>query len=207
MHTPQPRAAPRQASASEDALERRDRAIVFALGLLFLVAGSVGVYLFTNVTRRIDELHYANLEGAVSLAAAENALWRLRYGFPQFLVLGPEDRAKIVAEEPKLYAEIAKSVDGYRARATDPDELAALRNWDERYEAYHTMRPHWFELISAGKMEEAARWRAEYTTPRGAAAVQALADLIKLQQEVAGRRYAEVAETARFSSGTLIVVM
>src|SRR5262245_24787282 len=105
----------------------RDRVIAGALALLCCVAAGVGVYLFANVTQRIEQLHHANLEGAVSLAEAQNALWRLRYGFPQFLVLGPEDRAKIVADEPKLYAEIRTAMNGYRTRASTPEEQAALQ--------------------------------------------------------------------------------
>src|SRR3972149_10287528 len=53
----------------------------------------------------VKELHHADVKGAIALAQAQDALWRLRYGFPQFLVLGAEDRARIVAQEPQLYDE------------------------------------------------------------------------------------------------------
>src|SRR5262245_43101203 len=45
-----------------------------------------------------ETLQKNNVQGAVQLANAESALWKLRYGFPQFLVLGQKDREKIVQE-------------------------------------------------------------------------------------------------------------
>ena len=154
----------------------------------------------------MDELHRSNLEGAVALASAQDALWRLRYGFPQFLVLRPEERDRIVAAEAGLYAQIRRAVGRYRARAHTPEERATLRRWDELYTAYVRARPRWFELVKAGKAGEAAEWRARTTTPLGAGAVQALDELIELQQQVAAARYARVKRAAKTGSAALISI-
>ena len=54
----------------------------------------------------VDRFNRNQVLGAMQLASAMDALWKLRYGFPQFMVLGLEDRERILAEEPKLYAQI-----------------------------------------------------------------------------------------------------
>ena len=48
-------------------------------------------------------------------------------------------------------------------------------------QAYIGARPKWFELVAAGKMEEAAEWRAKTTTVTGGATVKGLTSLMDLQ--------------------------
>ena len=77
--------------------------LLAAVGVVLIGVAAVGLagwrYTTTLATEYTD-LYQNNLQAAVQLADAQDALWRLRYGFPQFLVLGAEDRRKIVAEEP-----------------------------------------------------------------------------------------------------------
>jgi hypothetical protein len=86
----------------------------------------------------------------VLLAQAQDAMWRLRYGFPQFLVLGPEERRQIVAEEPLLYAEIRRTMDEYAATGLQPVQRQALAEWKEAFEKYVQARPRWFQLEVLG---------------------------------------------------------
>jgi methyl-accepting chemotaxis protein len=155
---------------------------------ILIIVSTANVVVLHDSSRRHDALVDNNLSGAVDLAEAQNALWQLRYGFPQFLVLGAEDRAKIVADEPKWYAIIEENIASYAAGDRTDEERAALMTWEESYTKYRNARPHWFELISAGKMEEAAEYRAATTTPFGRASVAALEALIALQQETAEQR-------------------
>jgi Four helix bundle sensory module for signal transduction len=71
-------------------------------GMIVLSLGIFGFVSWLNtrdLSTDFDSLYKDHLQAAVSLANAESTLWQLRYSFPQFLVLGPEERAKIVADE------------------------------------------------------------------------------------------------------------
>lgn len=135
--------------------------------------------------RAINSLDRQHLQGAVSLANAAEALWRLRYGFPQFMVLDDEDRLKILADQPALYAQLERNLKAYEASRRSGRELDSLRQLRQRLRHYIDARPKWFELYRAGKLEEAADWRARHTTPLGAATVAAFENQIALQQKVA----------------------
>src|SRR5262249_10990460 len=124
-----------------------------------------------------------NVMAGVYLANSENALWQLRYGFPQYMVLEAEDRKKIVADEPKWYAMIDENMRAYAAGARTAEEQQVLREWDTAYHQYSQARPKWFQLRDAGKFEEAAEWRSQTTTPFGASAVRTLERLVALQRQ------------------------
>jgi hypothetical protein len=96
-----------------------------------LVVGSAAFILYdTNQARKNYESLYQNTRGAVLLADAQNALWQLRYGFPQFMVGDTAARAVIVADESKWYKQINDALDAYASLDLSQDEkrgLAALR--------------------------------------------------------------------------------
>jgi chemoreceptor-like protein with four helix bundle sensory module len=121
-----------------------------------------------SFSSEFDALYEHNLIAAVLLADAQDALWQLRYGFPQFLVLGLEDRKRIVAEQGQWYAVIDEKIKAYKARKLTLEEQDALTEWTDAYGAYVEARPHWFELRETGATAEAAEWRAHMTTPLGA---------------------------------------
>ena len=170
--------------------------VVLALATI----GAVGWWYVSSLSADFESLYAGNLQAAVNLGRAEGALWQLRYGFPQFMVLSPEDRARIVGDEPKWYRVIDDSMRGYEERGRTPEERKALAEWREVFTKYVQARPRWFELYGAGKLKEAAEWRAQTTTPFGAAAVGGLAKLIELQQQAGAAKLqaaAARADTAR----------
>lgn len=57
---------------------------------------------------------------------------------------------------------------------------------------YLEARPKWFELLGAGKTEEAAAWRAQTTPPFGAATVKGLSQLIELQEKNCTKRIEQI---------------
>jgi methyl-accepting chemotaxis protein len=164
---------------------------------IMLLIGVVGWRFSARLTDEFTELYQRHLQGAIYLAKAEGALWQLRYGFPQFLVLGPEDQRRIVDEEARLYRVVEENVEAYAAGALTLSEQRAVRDWDESYKRYRDARPRWFELVTAGRTEEAAAYNAQTTTPYGAAAVEALERLLSLQREVAAEQQVGVLLTAR----------
>jgi chemoreceptor-like protein with four helix bundle sensory module len=91
-----------------------------AVLVLLVVVGSIGWRSIATLAAEYASLSNHNLGGAIYLANAEGALWQLRYGFPQFLVLGPEERAKIVADEAKWYQQIDENMKAYATGASGP---------------------------------------------------------------------------------------
>lgn len=168
------------------------------------ILGAVSWLETRNLASEFESLYADNLEAAVSLAKADSSLWQLRYGFPQFMVLGPEDRAKIVADEPKRYTEINESIKAYAAGKRTPEEKQALQEWEEVFNKYVEARPLWFKLQGAGKIKEAAEWRAKTTTPFGAGSVKALNRLVELQQHVGEGKHRTVAKEVAYSTKLLV---
>ena len=116
------------------------------------------------------------------LGRAQSALWELRYGFPQFLVLTDlENRRKIVDAEPGLYKALEDNLKTYgESEGLTPEELQGLRATTDAWNTYKTRRAQWFTYISEGRTEEAAAWRVQYTTPLGAATVRSFTQLIDI---------------------------
>ena len=140
-----------------------------------LIVGSAAFTLYnTTQARKNYERLYHNTRGAVLLADAQNALWQLRYGFPQFMVGDAAARAKIVADESKWYKQIDDGLDAYALLDISQDEKRGLAALREIYKKYVEARPLWFNLYGGGKIEEAADWRAKTTTPFGAGHCQCL---------------------------------
>ena len=186
--------------------------LAVAFGIATALVILLGVQSIANARRlagHIHSLYDDNTRAAVHLADAQNALWQLRYGFPQFLVLtDPASRQKIVDDERKWYAVINEKLDAYEAGERTAEEKKALAALKAVYRQYMEARPPWFQLIMAGKTEEAAAWRARTTTPFGAATVKGFADLISLQQQVGEARQLEaLADAARIDAVSKVALV
>jgi methyl-accepting chemotaxis protein len=171
--------------------------LLAAFGVVLILMGAVGLdgrQATMRMSAQAEQLFDNNVEAAVQLSAAQSALWELRYGFPQFMVV-PEKRQEILDSQAKHYATIDESLRRYAAAERTPEERAALAEWEQAFTQYRQARPRWFELYGAGKFEEAADWRAKTTTPYGAASVAALGKLLELQDE-AGQARLEQADAA-----------
>jgi methyl-accepting chemotaxis protein len=164
----------------------------FGLVLTLLVAvGAVGWASTRVVTNKASSLYQDRVVAAVDLGKAQSALWELRFNFPQYLS-SPENRAEIIAGEPKLYQAIDELMATYAATVLTDAEGAALADWTEAFEAYKGFRPHWYELQQAGKTAEAATYRQETTWPAGQRASEALDRMIGLQQSAGATQYQDI---------------
>ncbi|MGL5059360.1 MAG: HAMP domain-containing methyl-accepting chemotaxis protein [Microcoleus sp.] len=166
--------------------------LILLVGLL----GFVGWQNTVELAKETENLYANQLNGAVALANSESALWKLRYGFPQFIVQ-PEKRSEILKEEPELYKIIDTNLQNYASGELTPQEKAAFDKVKNVYQKYVAARPRWFELQQAGKIEEAATYRATTTTLFGAETVQALNSLINLQREVGEQKHTQIAAKVR----------
>ena len=77
-----------------------------------------------RLMQALDHIVQRHGKGAVQLASAQNALWQLRYGFPQFMVLTDKAaRDKIVADEAKWYKEIDDNIAAFKKSSHSPEEI------------------------------------------------------------------------------------
>jgi len=149
----------------------------------FMLAALAGVSGFSMVTiRDLEQTIRLERSKEALLGRAQSALWELRYGFPQFLVLDDqESRRKILAAEPGLYQALEDNLKAYgEGEGLTPEEAQGYRATLDAWNAYKSRRAQWFTYIAEGRTEEAANWRAQYTTPLGAATVMALGHLIDI---------------------------
>ena len=155
--------------------------LLAGFGVMLMLTAIFGAIAVLQIASLQDTLRRTQGKEAL-LGRAQSALWELRYGFPQFLVLtGAEDRKKIIDAEPRLYAALDDDLKQYGASPglTD-EEVAAHRELTEAFEKYKARRAQWFQYVADGRMEDAVAWRAQYTTPLGSAAVKAFTRQIEI---------------------------
>jgi methyl-accepting chemotaxis protein len=157
-----------------------------------VVGGAIGWKSTEVLSSRIHDINADILDGAMRLATAEEALWQLRYGIPQFLVLGADERKSIRADEAKWYTIVDENVASYARGRRSPEEKILLKEWDDAFRKYKEARPRWFDLEEAGKTAEAAEWQARMTAPYGAASAKNLAKLTEMRREAGTRQAADV---------------
>jgi methyl-accepting chemotaxis protein len=180
--------------------------LLVAFGVVLTLLGGVGLAGRQATVRMSDQaklLYENNVQAAVQLGTAQSALWELRYGFPQFIA-DPTKRQEILDSQAKWYTVIDDNLRRYAAGRRTAEERQALAGWEQAFTQYRQARPHWFELYAAGKIEEAADWRAKTTTPFGAASVAALGSLLELQQRAGSQRLQEVTALGRQSTQLLV---
>ena len=104
-----------------------------AITILFVIGAAIATIVMSlSYERRLEAMYRDHLLGTVALASAMDELWKLRYGFPQFMVLGVDERRRIVAEEPQRYAAIERHLKDYSSTRRSPEERESL----ERLLAY-----------------------------------------------------------------------
>jgi methyl-accepting chemotaxis protein len=184
--------------------------LYLGFGLMALLVAISGLIVWKQSS---DTVHYlevaeASTGGAVALADAQSALWQLRYGFPQFMLSDDAARKRIVEDEAKWNGVVNESLKAYSAEGLSAEEDKALKDLQEVYGKYMAARPKWFALYGEGKVEEAKEWRAQTTTPLGAATVKGFSDLINLQKKVTEANHqAAIASTDKTRKGMLAYVV
>ncbi len=169
--------------------------------------GLVGWQYTHTMSDEFDHLYTDNLQSAVHLSNAERGLWELRFGIANYEGWSVADRARIRAEEPKWLRQVDENMKAYSQGARSMTEQEALKDWDEWYTKYVAARPHWFDLIDAGKHEEAFEHRAATTTPFAANSVKSLAKLIAIQNELGDAKRTQVNSEANSSLQMIRVLL
>jgi methyl-accepting chemotaxis protein len=191
--------------------------LTIAKKIYAILGGILGIFLVMfglllaashEQTSEYAERYHRDVEAAVQLSTAQDALWRLRYGFPQFLAYpeGSAERQKIVDDEPGLHAAVAEALGRFEKTGIDAAQGKVLSQLREAYRQYTEARPRWFQLIREGKLQDAADWRARTTTPFGAATVKGFGDLLSLSQKASASHIEELT-AATSHARTLVVIM
>jgi hypothetical protein len=116
-------------------------AISFTVALAIIAAAAAtAIRISIDYERTLTASYRDHLLGAVSLSNAMDALWKLRFGLAQFMVVEGE-RQRIVAEEPKLYAVIEENLKNYAAIKQQQEDKEALRLLLESFRRYTDARP------------------------------------------------------------------
>lgn len=172
-------------------------ALGFGILLTMLCAASAMTWKsMADASARYDESRQA-MVGAVSLSAAQSALWEMRFGVAQFIVGDETARRKILDNEPKWRGEIEGALKQYAALDLTTGETKALTELTAVFARFVDGRPKWFELEGGGKLEEAKEWRAKTIFPDGAATVKAFNDLLEQQQKASAEKQESALGAAR----------
>jgi methyl-accepting chemotaxis protein len=108
-------------------------------------------------SQRIYADYAEQVRGGIYLSNAERAMWELRFGVAQFMLLDDQAREKILAEGPKWYDEMAENLKAYANANKASEEKEAVKQFEDVFGKYKDARSNWFELYRAGKKE--CLWR------------------------------------------------
>lgn len=179
--------------------------------LITLFVGATGWWYIRNLSQEIGGLYRENLQASTYLANAETGLWELRFALPNYLIGDDEMRQQIAASSEKYVRQVEDNVKLYSALPLSSSERDVLREWAEQFSAYIRARPHYFALVSAGKLDEAKEYRARETNPPAALAVRALVRLIDTQRQLgatrAERAEAEAVMASRVMLGLVVLAV
>ena len=171
---------------------------------LALVA--LGYVMVSQMSTATAEMYNKGMVGSKLLSEGNNAVWDLRFGIANYTLANPEARKKILEGRPALYAILDESLKKYAALDLPKEQAATLKELLEAYGQYKNGAPHWFELIDADKMPEAAEYRAKVTNVAGGAMVKQLKALLEAQLKINEQLEKEALATAR-QAHTLLVIM
>lgn len=118
---------------------------------------------------------------AAYLANVRHNMWALRFDIANYVGFGAEGRQKILDSSDKWYAGFEEALKKYMdAPGLTDEERQLAANVQDGLNNYKQVRPGWFALVDAGRMEEAAEYRAANTNKWGSYVVENTATLIGL---------------------------
>ncbi len=167
---------------------------VVIIGLFCLLSGTATLWVRASTMTILDRMYSDVAKGNQYLAEAQNALWSLRFGVAQYIA-NPAQRKRWVEEGPKWFAAFDESLVRYSGTSLGAEQKLALDGLKAIYEEYKSDRPKWFELMEAGKEQEAAEFRARTILKSGHGTVDAFGRLIEIHTK-SGAAIREAADAA-----------
>lgn len=168
---------------------------------VLLALGVAATAWWITLAYRDDVSHaYAkDLRAATQLAEVESALWRLRYGLPQFMIGSPEEQKAILDQQEPLHRIVEERLAAYADLAEADDEREAATHLRAAFDRFKRAQPKFFELWAAGDREAALAWRALTTFPFGTTTVRLLEAQIALRQDHAEREQSHADANVRLA--------
>ena len=124
------------------------------------------------------------------LADVRHQMWSLRFDIANYVGFDTEGRQKIKGSSAEKYEAFGAALKKFTdAPGLTAEERELAKKIGEGFTNYQQVRPRWFELIDAGKMDEAVEYRAANTNKWGAYVVENTAALLDAtKKNDAGRR-------------------
>ncbi|MBF0507171.1 MAG: MCP four helix bundle domain-containing protein [Nitrospirae bacterium] len=155
------------------------------VGMIVVFAFSIGLLGFMSsvmLSSKIKEMNIGGVLATRHLANAQDAMWQLRFGVSQYLAVpDPDSRKKIIDQSPQWFGVMDENLKLYAEGNVTDEARGALKAMTDIYSQYKEARPKWFELMEAGKTDEAAEFRSKTILISGAGTVKALGKLIEIQ--------------------------
>lgn len=184
--------------------------LLLAFGAVLVATTILGVvswWSLGSLSGQLEGMYENNLRATAYLSDTERALWELRFGLPNYLTGDLESRAALKDRGVKWMQQLEGNLEAF-ARIEEHDDDRALHAELKRELAeYLAARPQYFELVDAGKLEEAKQFRATRTNPPAARTVAALGKLIEAQRRHGERTQRAAAAEAARARGTLVVLL
>jgi methyl-accepting chemotaxis protein len=128
----------------------------------------------------------AATQATVALSEAQSSVWALRWGVANYLATSDAGaKAKVVADSPKLRSQFDTSMKSYEQTQISVAERAKLDELRGAFGKYADARLEFFQLMEAGKPDDATALRNSRLTPAGGATNKAFAELLELQRKQA----------------------
>jgi methyl-accepting chemotaxis protein len=165
-----------------------------AMGFAIVLLGSLAIWVVsalniehaTELAKNASDRH----ERTSALARAQNALWALRWDVAQFVAVNDAAGRKQIVDRAAPTRQRFEEAMGVYAKAKagslTSEEEALRKELLAAFIRYSDARLRWFELMGAGNLEDATRFRAETLTPAGAATVATLSRLNEEQDKLMG---------------------
>lgn len=178
--------------------------------LVALIAGVgfVGWQNTQSLAENSRELYTDQLQGTIYLNTATSSLWNLRRNIPQYIV-EPKERKSIQDKEPLLFQKLTEALENYRKTKLklSPEEKQALTKLEERMKLYADARVQVFDLVDAGKTNEASDLRQSTAIPLGNETVGLLDTLVDLQLKQGEQKTKEVESSIKTLTAAIVIVL
>lgn len=186
------------------------RKLQWGFGVVLTFMALLGYYawhLSKSFSFEFSDLYENNLRGAIELTETERGLWELRFGLPNYLTGDQTSRSKIRASTDQWIKQVEENMTAFEKKPHSPEEMNLIAQWKITFEAYQNARPGFFDLVDAGKIEDAKEYRANQTNPPAVRAVEILSKLNEIQGKRGDNKENAIMTNVKTSTFLIAVVL
>ena len=188
-------------------LRGRLGAMLALLLALTMIVGCAGLWSVRVLSGELQSLYDENVRAMAHLSNAERGLWELRFALPNFVLADADARKRIEVGTDKTVQAVNDAIDAFKALPISPEERRLLAQWQDQFTLYHRVRPHYFALVNAGKLDEAMEYAARETNPPAQESVRVLGALMELQRSLGDTKARAAESQAAIATGVVIAIL